>query len=188
MIEFSAALLCGGESRRMGRDKATMAWHGRPLWQWQLEKLRALGPSQIFISARTDPAWRPLDCEFVSDLPPSRGPLSGLAATLDRCLTSHLLLLAIDLPLLSTGEITATLEQVKIEAGCVPCLDGRFEPTAAIYPGIARDDVMSILEKPDHSLQNLVTHLLRIDRMQMRHVAPADFDYYRNLNSPNDLA
>ena len=78
-IDFSAVLLAGGESRRMGKDKATLSYRGKPLWQIQLELLRQLTPQEIFVSARSDPDWRPADIQFVADDPPSRGPLSGLA-------------------------------------------------------------------------------------------------------------
>src|SRR5690349_1598792 len=97
-MNISAVLLAGGESRRMGKDKATILFRGKPLWQIQLELLRKLNPSKILVSARTDPSWRPGDVQFVADVPPSRGPLSGLAASLAGLRTTHLLALAIDMP------------------------------------------------------------------------------------------
>src|SRR6516165_1804185 len=100
-VTFSAVLLAGGESRRMGTDKATFLFRGKPLWQIQLETLRALRPAEIFVSARTDPTWRPNDMPFIADIPPSCGPLSGLAASLDQMRTTHLLALAIDMPWMS---------------------------------------------------------------------------------------
>ena len=71
-MTFSAVLLAGGESRRMGTDKATFLFHGKPLWQVQLETLRKLRPAEIFLSARTEPAWRTDDVQFIADIPPSR--------------------------------------------------------------------------------------------------------------------
>src|SRR6266516_7366276 len=64
--DITAVLLAGGESRRMGRDKATLLFRGKPLWQIQLELFRKTGPAEIFVSARTDPAWRPADVQFVA--------------------------------------------------------------------------------------------------------------------------
>ncbi|MEP7078964.1 MAG: NTP transferase domain-containing protein, partial [Chthoniobacterales bacterium] len=40
-------LLAGGDSRRMGTDKATLDWEGRPFWQRQLDLLRELEPETI---------------------------------------------------------------------------------------------------------------------------------------------
>ena len=45
-MNISAVLLAGGESRRMGQDKATLLFRGKPLWQIQLELLRKLEPAE----------------------------------------------------------------------------------------------------------------------------------------------
>src|SRR5262245_18641755 len=97
-MTLSVVLLAGGESRCMGTDKATFLFRGKPLWQTQFETLRKLRPKEIFVSARIDPPWRCVDVVFVADVPPSRGPLSGLAASLDQLSTTHLMALAIDMP------------------------------------------------------------------------------------------
>ena len=81
-MKISAVLLAGGKSRRMGEDKATIVFRNRPLWQIQIELLRKVSSKEIFISAPSDPPWRPADIEFVPDDQPSRGPLSGIAAAL----------------------------------------------------------------------------------------------------------
>ena len=127
-------LLAGGESRRMGKDKATLSHRGKTLWRIQLELLRQLTPQEIFVSARSDPDWRPAGIQFVADDPPSRGPLSGLAASLDRMSTSHLLALAIDMPWMSNKYLEFLCAQIEPGIGVVPKIDNRAEPLAAIYP------------------------------------------------------
>src|SRR5439155_23861309 len=112
-MNISAVLLAGGESRRMGEDKATLLFHGKPLWQIQLELLRKLDPAEIFVSARTDPAWRPDDVQFVADDSPSRGPLSGLAASLNLMRGTHLLALAIDMPFMSESYVRSLCLEIE---------------------------------------------------------------------------
>src|SRR5204862_7321021 len=97
-MNISSVLLAGGESRRMGKDKATVVFRGQPPWEIQLGLLRKLEPAEIFISARTDPSWRRAAVQFVADATPSRAPLSGLAASLARMRTTHRLALGIDMP------------------------------------------------------------------------------------------
>src|SRR6266581_8677905 len=118
--DISAVLLAGGESRRMGRDKATLLFRGKPLWQIQLEQLRKLAPAEIFVSARTNPIWRPADVQFVADDPPSRGPLSGLAASLAQMRTAHLLALAVDMPFMTEQYMKFLCAQIKPGVGVLP--------------------------------------------------------------------
>ena len=63
-MRISAVLVAGGESRRMGRNKATLHFRNAPLWQFQLDTLRKLKPEQLLVSAQIDPLWRPMDVEF----------------------------------------------------------------------------------------------------------------------------
>ncbi len=158
-MNISAVLLAGGESHRMGSDKATILFRGKPLWQIQLDLLRTLNPKEIFVSARTDPAWRPADAHFVSDIPPSRGPLSGLAASLDRMCGTHLLALAVDMPLMSEKYLRHLCDKIEPHVGVVPGIHGRAEPLAAIYPREAATEFQGALAGADFSLQT-VTRLL----------------------------
>ena len=69
-MTLSAVLLAGGESRRMGRDKATIVFRGQPLWQRQIALLRDLQPEKIFVSVRKNlPGCRPTqNCFWMSRL------------------------------------------------------------------------------------------------------------------------
>jgi len=89
----------------MGADKATLLFEVEPLWSRQLRTLRELSPERILISARTKPAWCPPEIEAVLDAPPSCGPLSGLAAGLKKIETTHLLTLAVDMPLMDAATL-----------------------------------------------------------------------------------
>lgn len=182
-MSFSAVLLCGGESRRMGRDKAVLEWSGVPLWQLQLKKLRALLPDTIFLSARSDKAWRPRDVALVLDDRDARGPLSGIAAASRVCESDHLLVLAIDLPLMSVSYLQGMVQRVRREVGIVPIIGERFEPVAAIYPRQAAD----VFSDSARSLQTLLRELVNRGRMIAAEVKPGAHELFRNVNEPADL-
>jgi molybdopterin-guanine dinucleotide biosynthesis protein A len=186
-MEISAVLLAGGESRRMGRDKATLEFRGRPLWQWQLDRLGKLPVKEVFLSARSDPAWRPAGVPFIADAEPSRGPLSGLAATLPRITTAHLLVFAIDLPFVSADYLRSLTEMIIDTRGAVPMRNGGAEPLVAIYPKDAQGEMEEALAGNDFSLQALVRKLVAADRLIPIPVAPSEADLFRNLNEPADL-
>lgn len=186
-MNISAALLTGGESRRMGRDKATIFFRGKPLWQIQLDLLRTLNPNEIFVSARTDPAWRPADAHFVSDIPPSRGPLSGLAASLDRMCGTHLLALAVDMPLMSEKYLRHLCDKIEPHVGVVPRIHGRAEPLAAIYPREAVTEFKGALVGPDFSLQTVTRFLVQSGKVREVAITGQEQSLFLNVNQLSDL-
>jgi molybdopterin-guanine dinucleotide biosynthesis protein A len=186
-MNISAVLLAGGESRRMGRDKATLLFGGEPLWRIQLDLLRKLEPSEILISARTDPAWRPADVSFVADNPPSRGPLSGISAALARAATTHLLSLAIDMPFMNEQYLRSLYCGIEPDRGVIPVIGGRGEPLAAIYPVEAHPEFEAALSGSDFSLQKLAKELVSKDKLRVVRVTKEEEALFRNLNEPMDL-
>jgi molybdopterin-guanine dinucleotide biosynthesis protein A len=187
-MKISAALIAGGQSRRMARDKATLLFRGKPLWQIQLELLRKLKPTEIFVSARTDPVWRPADVQFVPDQPPSRGPLSGLAASLARMRSPHLLAVAIDMPLMTQEYLASLCSQIDPSHGIIAKIDERFEPLATIYPHDALANIQSALSGEDFSLQKLSARLVASGKLQVVVVTSQEKKLFLNVNEPSDLA
>ncbi len=186
-VDVSAVLLAGGDSRRMGKDKATFLFRGRPLWHNQLELLRKLKPAEIFVSARSDPKWRPADVAFLADVPPSRGPLSGIAASLVKIHTAHLLALAIDMPFMTEKYLRSICDAIEPGRGAVATIDNRAEPLAAVYPREAEIDFRTALAGSDFSLQNVVRHLVRSGKVLERSVAEEERGAFRNVNSVYDV-
>ena len=186
-MNISAVLLAGGESRRMGKDKATVLFRGKPLWQVQIDLLQKLEPAEIFVSARTDPSWRPDDVQFVADDPPSRGPLSGLATSMLKVRSTHLLALAIDMPFMSENYLRYLYDQIDPGIGVVPKIDNRAEPLAAIYPREARVDFQSALAGTDFSLQTLVCDLIEAGKLREIPVTEQEKKLFLNVNELSDL-
>ena len=187
-MNISAALLTGGESRRMGEDKATLLFRGKPLWRIQLDLLRKLAPTEIFVSAPADPVWRPADVQFVADDPPSRGPLSGLAASLAHMRTGHLLALAIDVPFMTEKYLRFLCSHTETGRGVIAKIDDRFEPLAAIYPQEALAMMQSALSGKDFSLQTVASRLVAEGKLQVTPVTSQERKLFLNLNEPADLA
>ncbi len=186
-MNISAVLLAGGESRRMSKDKATILFRGKPLWQIQLELLRNLEPAEIFVSARTDPVWRPSDLEFVADGPPSRGPLSGLDASLAQMRAKHLLALAIDMPFMTQEYLKFLCDQIEPGRGVLPKIGNRAEPLAAIYPREVDVDIRSALSGIDFSLQTLTSRLVEAGKLRAIPVSDEARELFLSLNKPADL-
>jgi molybdopterin-guanine dinucleotide biosynthesis protein A len=187
-MNISAVLLAGGESQRMGKDKATVLFRGKLLWEVQLDLLRKLEPEEILVSARTDPPWRPENVQLVTDDPPSCGPLSGLAASLAQTRCAHLLALAIDMPFMSETYLRYLCDQIEAGIGVVPKIDNRAEPLAAIYPREAEIDFREALAGDDFSLQTLVRRLVAAGKLLEVTVTEQERKLFLNVNQLSDLA
>lgn len=186
-MNISALLLAGGESRRMGRDKAIIAFRGKPLWQHQIDLLRSLDPVEILLSARTEPAWQPPGIRFVSDQAPSRGPISGLAAALKTSRSTHLLALAVDMPLMTRSFLISLCDEIGLGRGVLPVIGHRAEPLAAVYPDQALSLIDAALAGNDFSLRHLTEELVARGLLRLIDVLPAQEQLFRSLNSPLDI-
>jgi molybdopterin-guanine dinucleotide biosynthesis protein A len=186
-MTLTTVLFAGGLSRRMGADKATLAFAGEPLWARQLRTLRQLDPSAIWVSARARPKWCPPGLDAVCDEPPSRGPLSGLTAVLRRLHTSHLLALAIDLPLMTSEQLLKLWSQATPRCGVVPRHAQTFEPLAAIYPAEAAVIAETVLASREASLQHFSQVLLRENRILPFPLTEAEQPLFQNVNTREDL-
>jgi molybdenum cofactor guanylyltransferase len=186
-VSLSVVLLAGGESRRMGEDKATLLFRGKPLWQIQLELLRRFEPAEILVSAKTDPAWRPDDVRFIADIPPSRGPLSGLAASLANIQTTHLLTLAIDMPLMTEDYLRSLCHHIEPGRGVVPKTNHGAEPLAAIYPREAAIEFRGALEGTDFSLQTLTRRQIESGKLREISVTEREQRLFLNVNELSDI-
>src|SRR5436305_14102606 len=187
LMNISAVLLAGGESGRIGRDKATLLFRGRPLWEIQFDLLRTLQPEEIFVSARTDPPWRPSGVQFVSDEPPSRGPLSGLSATLARISTDHLLALAVDMPLMTENYLRLICNLIEPGRGVLPMIGNRAELLAAIYSKSTGTDFITALSGSDFSLQSLTKKLIEAGKLSLVNVLEEEGRLIRKLHNLSDF-
>jgi len=178
-MHCSAVLLAGGKSTRMGRDKAFLEYEGEALWQRQLATLQKLAPEQLLISGPARAEWS--DCEVVADEVTNAGPLAGVAAALQKCTTPLLVVLAVDLPRITTGFLLSLLQL----GGAVARSPHGFEPLAAVYPRDCTSLATCALRSGDFSMQSFVHQAIRKGLL----VAPEtpETGLFTNLNSRADL-
>jgi molybdopterin-guanine dinucleotide biosynthesis protein A len=176
---ISAAIIAGGKSSRMGRDKAFIEIDGQPMWQRQQSLLRQLGITDILISANADQSF-PRTITTVRDTVHEQGPLAGLAACLRQCKNDHLLAIAVDMP-----NLDAPFLQLFIDAKNPLIFQndttGYIEPFPGLYPKSAADIAEQRLQNDDLSLQSFIREIAP-------HIRPiADPHYFQNWNTPEEI-
>jgi molybdopterin-guanine dinucleotide biosynthesis protein A len=188
MRELSAALIAGGRSTRMGRDKAWIPVNGEPLWQHQLATLRSLEPAEIFLcGAGRDDLAAP-DVRGLLDAEPDRGPLGGLAAALAASSESFVVVLAVDLPAMTAEFLAELVDEAAIDGmGIVPELDGFYQALAAVYPRALADCASRLAADADHSLQHFIREGISAGLLWARQVTEAERGLFQNWNEPGDI-
>ena len=157
-MTFSAVILAGGKSSRMGRDKAFVEIGGQTLLARQIALAREVGATKVFISGRAGVNYSGFGCEVLVDKFQNAGPLAGIERALAASTTPLLLVLAVDLPDMTVDLLRRLTAHCAKNAGAIPRVGGDIEPLAAFYPKagwplLVGDDVRSLkLKQSDLSL------------------------------------
>ena len=181
----AAAVLAGGASRRMGRDKATMPVEGVELAATVLAAAARVAAPVVLVAPEGHAARR-LASRVVTD--PGQGPLAALAAALEALDATEVLVLAGDHPGLRV-ELLAHLVALAPRGEAVACRRGpRLEPLVAVYrraPAL----VAARRASPGGSLLGLLAELrtVVVEEPEWRALDP-DGRSFVDLDDPGDVA
>jgi molybdopterin-guanine dinucleotide biosynthesis protein A len=189
LTHVEAAILAGGASTRMGRDKATLAWDGVAMAE---RVARALGACFARVRVVLRPgAPSPLALPRIDDRREARAPIVGIEAALAACEASAVLVAACDLPGLDPRLLLALAALVPVEGGAAvvaPLGPRGPEPLLAIWRPRILPEVSRRIERGELSLQALLAALdtLYVPEPVLRALDP-DLASLRNVNRPEDL-
>jgi len=185
---FTAAILAGGLSRRLGRDKAGLILGGRPLACRVAEALAPLARETWLIT--NHPALHlPLGLPLLTDLRPFQGPLGGLATAMFYAATPWVLLAAADAPFLQPVLVAAMLAQAGPRVRAVGCCTSRgVAPLPSLYSVKLLGSLQEFLKT-----ERKVGRFLELCRPQLlppEEVARLDPEglSFLNINTPEELA
>jgi molybdenum cofactor guanylyltransferase len=181
----------GGESRRMGRDKALMPFLGRPLIQRVVDRLSPIA-DEIIVTTNNPDDYRFLGLPLFPDLKPGRGALGGLYTALSSATCEAVAVVACDMPFASPKLIEAASKLLlKEEADVViPDSGGGLEPLHAVY---RRETCIPAIEAAiEADLWKLISWFPQV---KVRVLQPDEVKTYDpsglafwNLNTPEEFA
>ncbi len=184
--DCTAIILAGGESRRMGRDKAHVVLGEQTLLQHVIAVMQPLF-SEVILSVREP---RPgINLPQVYDDKTIAGPLAGVVAGLAESHTKWAFLVACDMPFLQTEMIEKLGEYRGEFQAVVPVVQGHPQPLAAFY-------AVSILGVIRAHLANGEKNSLRavLEKLSVRYVDESElFDdtmtqqNFVDLDTPQDV-
>lgn len=142
-VNACGVILAGGQSSRMGTNKALLQLEGEPLVARLARRFTAWFP-QVIVVTNTPETYAFLGLPMVGDRIPGLGPLGGLEAGLTTSRYEHAFFCAVDMPFVSEGLVRHMLALAPGHDLVVPVLGGEFEPMHAVYgkgclPAITRN-------------------------------------------------
>ncbi len=188
MVEtITGFVLAGGRSLRMGSDKAFVRLEGRALLDRALETLRAVAAELAVVGARE--RFGSFG-RVVEDVYPDRGPLGGIHAALQVSATDLNLVLAVDLPYVSSEFLGYLVEQARASTALVtlPRTSDGWQPLCAVYRKGFAEVAEAALREGRNGVHELVENSAPrvIDEEELERV---EFmvEMFRNVNTPEDL-
>ncbi|OUC13374.1 MAG: molybdenum cofactor guanylyltransferase [Alkalinema sp. CACIAM 70d] len=182
---LSTIVLAGGQSTRMGQDKALLAIAGQPLLQRVCETAMQCCESVHIVTAWPD-RYRsvvPESCQFAVDLQ-TQGPLVGFAQGLAVVKTEWVLLLACDMPSLDVkliqqwGQELPTLPETSI-AYLAHHAKG-WEPFSGFYRVNIQADLNQFIQQGGKSFQQF------LQQRSITEISNVMESHFLNCNTPQD--
>jgi len=181
-----AVILSGGQSRRMGRDKAGLTLEGQSFLDRMTEGLAPLF-DQVYVSV--DRPGRYPGRRELPDLRPGQGPLAGLETAFLRTGAEEVFLAAVDLPFASPDLARRVVAAAGDGDACViRRRDGGAEPLFALYRRSCLPALTACLDEGRRAVKAL---LERVDCRWLEEDALGEIDLERalwNINTQADFS
>ena len=189
MDPLDGIVLAGGQSRRLGIDKALLSLGGAPLLQTVVQRVSQVC-RRVIVAVDSPGRYRRLGlpARFVADASPGRGPLAGLQSGLQACSTSHALVVACDLPFLNVELLRYMAGLPRSYQALVPRAGGRDHPLHAVYARSCLPEVDALLAAGGGSMKQLLDGLdvRRLEERDLNRFDPNGLSLL-NLNDESDL-
>ena len=186
MTALDGAILAGGRSERMGRDKFELSLGGRPIVKRigdamapLVERVRVVGVDRPLSGFAAQP-----------DILPGKGPLSGIHAALATAIAPAVIVVACDLPFVTTRFLRGLVDRLDdgVDA-VVPRVSGQLVPVCAVYRASCVAPLEARLDDDELAAHRFVEAL---SARYVENAALAELDpnalCLKNLNTPEDYA
>jgi len=143
---LTVCIQAGGQSSRMGEDKALKTFLGRPLIQRVVERLTSIA-DEIIVTTNHPNNYRFLNLRLFSDIKPDRGALGGLYTAIASATHPTVAVVACDMPFAS-ATLIETMSRLLVDAEreadvVIAKSEEGYEPLHAVY---RRDTCLPAIE------------------------------------------
>jgi len=179
-------VLAGGDSRRMGSDKADVVYESTPLLDRAVRLVEPLA-DRVLVVGRHVPDGRFAAVEAHLDACPNAGPLGGIATALKLSAPHACLIVPCDMPLLTQDLLRRLIQACVGEVDCALVdnpMRGRLEPLVGVYAARC----LPPMEQAIAAGRLAIWRTLKLLTVHGVTVPDDQRDQLVNLNTPRDLS
>lgn len=192
---ITGIILAGGNSRRMGKDKALLPLPGNKgvTFVEYLSTMLTMLCREVLLVTRDEPQRANYaylkGVRTLTDRVSGYGPLMGLSSGLNAMHNLHALVVAVDMPFVQPALLTFLLNQPLTGSLLVPVVNNVPQVLLAIYPRAILPLVEERLQEGRCDPRSLleVAPVRYIDETQIRQVDP-ELRSFINVNTPGELS
>lgn len=187
---LTVVIQAGGESRRMGQDKALVPFLGKPLILRVIGRVAHLA-DELLVTTNHPENYRFLGYSLVPDLVPGRGALGGLFTALNAARHEMVAVVACDMPFVS-AELLAAERDLLVAMGydaAIPQSPDGAEPFHAVYRRAACLPAIQAAIQADRWRVNAwfsEVNIRLLSPQEIRQYDPEQLAFW-NINTPQEL-
>ena len=169
--QLTGVILAGGESHRMGYNKALLRMGSQTIIQRILASLKQVTSSQLIVTNFPE-EYEFLDIPMKPDILPGKGAFGGIYTGLSASETPYCLVVACDMPFLNVDFLRYMTQIVKGYDIVIPKHSKGYEPLCAIYAKTCMPHIEKLLKA------NRLKIIEVFSNVQVREVSESEIKNY----------
>ncbi len=183
-MQITGIILAGGQSSRMGTDKALIRLNGKTLMENAIEICKPVC-SAILISSN-NPKHKNFGFAVIPDEINNCGPMSGIYSCLNKSETDWNFIISVDTALIPEDFVHFLISETGEFDAVVPIHENGKEPLVALYRKNCVPVIQERIELKNYKMYNLLnefnTKFINVDSWVQKYPA-----IFKNINRPEDI-
>lgn len=188
-VDFTLAIVAGGQSSRMGTNKAFVQIGNQSIIANMLERTQYLGQRKTILITNTPAEYQYLKLPMYPDVIPNKGALGGIYSAIQHSDTPYTLVLACDMPFVNPDVLRYLLMQCQPDVEVVvPYVNERWQGLHTVYHKDCASTLKMAIKADKLKVQSVLGELKAqvIDETALKAI-DHDLRSFFNVNTPADL-
>ncbi len=183
---ITAAILSGGKSTRMGKDKSFALLENIPIIEHVIKKLETIF-SKIVISTNNVDFYRKYNYPVIKDIYRGKDSIGGIYSVLKNIDTEYAFIVACDMPFIEIEAINLLVKNINDFHLVIPKIKGKYQPLFAIYSKKCLHPLEKLIVSDRLKISFLVPEVKTkvLSHLDFKKVCNVDKNFF-NINSEND--